>query len=366
MQNINTRRYNCMPIIDTYRNSIIKKKKELAKLTDDRAKESGKKSSQQQKILSAKKLLKSTKSQSTIKSKLDIISRAETEISKADGKIAELDKKIAKREADIIAEEKKLRTEEAREQKKSQNEEKKRLDGNNREIQKITNTLANQSKTQNELKKAIVNLQNLPEKINVLFMASNPIDQDQLRLDEEARAIHEMITKSKHRDSVNFSTRWAVRSSDILQAINEVNPDVIHFSGHGTNNDKLILQNTDGSTKCVEKEVIVQTIATVSDRVRLVFFNTCFSHGQAEAIVEYIEAAIGMTTSIGDDAARVFASYFYSAIGFGLSLKKSFHQAKAALLLEGIPEDDTPVLYIKDTLQAEDIYIVRPIETDYL
>jgi len=355
-----------MALSDTYKNNIKRKKSELIKLKEDRAKESAKKSAQQQKKLSANKSLSSTKSQSTIKSKLDIISKAEAEISKADTKIADFDKKIAKKEKEIVDEEKKLHTEEEREDKKAQNEEKKRLDSNNREIQKITNTLANHSKAQSDLKKAIINMQNLPEKINVLFMASNPIDQNQLRLDEEARAIHEMITKSKHRDSVNFATRWAVRSSDILQAINEVNPDVIHFSGHGTNTDELVLQNTDGSAKCITKEVIVQTIATVSDRVRLVFFNTCFSQGQAEAIVEYIEAAVGMATSIGDDAARVFASYFYSAVGFGLSLEKSFLQAKAALLLEGIPEEDTPVLYVKDTLQAKDIYIVRPDEYQHI
>lgn len=44
--------------------------------------------------------------------------------------------------------------------------------------------------------------------------------------------------------------------------------------------------------------------------------------------------SIGMNTSIGDDAARVFAAQFYSSIGFGLSIQKAFDQAKAALMLE--------------------------------
>jgi hypothetical protein len=61
-----------------------------------------------------------------------------------------------------------------------------------------------------------------------------------------------------------------------------------------------------------------------------------------------------MNTSIGDEAAR-----FYSALGFGLSLKRSFEQAKAALMLESIPEEDTPELFIQDGLNPDEIIIVK-------
>jgi hypothetical protein len=56
-------------------------------------------------------------------------------------------------------------------------------------------------------------LQRLPKNITVLFLASNPIDQVALRLDEEARSITEMIRKAKHRDSVRFETRWPVSNN---------------------------------------------------------------------------------------------------------------------------------------------------------
>ena len=52
------------------------------------------------------------------------------------------------------------------------------------------------------------------------------------------------------------------------------------------------------------------------------------------AVVEHVEAAIGMNDSIGDEAACI-RGQFYSAIGFGLSLEKAFNQGKAALMLEG-------------------------------
>lgn len=78
----------------------------------------------------------------------------------------------------------------------------------------------------------------------MLFLAANPLDQEQLRLDEEVRAIGEMIRKSEHRDAVRLESRWAVRPLDVLQAINECRPRVVHFSGHGSGQDEIVFRTT--------------------------------------------------------------------------------------------------------------------------
>lgn len=67
-----------------------------------------------------------------------------------------------------------------------------------------------------------------------------------------------------------------------------------------------------------------------------------------------------MNTSIGDEAARVFSSQFYSSISFGLSVLKAFEQAKAALMLEGIDEEDTPELFTKEGFDPHEIILVKP------
>jgi hypothetical protein len=113
----------------------------------------------------------------------------------------------------------------------------------------------------------------------------------------------------------------------------------------------------------VTKEAIVQTMAASSDAIELVFFNTCYSEGQARDVVRHVAAAIGMTTSIGDTAARVFSAQFYSAIGFGLSVAKAFEQAKAALMLERIPEESTPELFLREGVDGTRLVLVRPAES---
>lgn len=292
-----------MPMIDTYRNNVSRKRTELSKLSSDRAKESAKKAQQKQKIISATNSINRTNSQSTIRSKRSEIERAEKEIASIDKKIADLDRKIAQKETEIANEEKKVRTEEDKIRKKQEQEDKKRQKDNEKTLKEINQAISMQQRMQFDMQKDIDQLKAVPEKITVLFFATNPKGTSQLRLDEEARTIQEMIRKSEHRDSISFETRWAVRPLDILQAINEINPDVVHFSGHGADTGELVLENTDGSAKIVTKEAITQTIMASSDKIHLLFFNACFSYEQAQEVINHVDAAIGMTTSISDKAA---------------------------------------------------------------
>lgn len=349
-----------MALIDTYRDNVTRKKGELSKLTSDRAKESAKKAQQKQKILSATNALKSTKSQSTIKSRLSEIDRAEKEITSIENKIADIDRKIVQKDGEIASEEKKVRTEEEKLRKKQEQEDKKRQRANENTLHRINQSIALQRHEQEKMQRDIEQLRAVPEKITVLFFATNPIGTTQLRLDEESRAIQEMIRKSEHRDSISFETRWAVRPLDILQMINEINPDVVHFSGHGAETGELVLENTNGTPRFVSTEAITQTIMASSDKIHLLFFNTCFSYEQAMSVVKSVDAAIGMTDSIGDVAARVFAAQFYSALGFGHSIQRAFDQAKAALVLETPDEVNTPALYCNPGIDPKTLFLVKP------
>lgn len=349
-----------MALVDSYRNTVSRKRKEIVKLNKNKVKEQKKISDLNKKIQRASNTLSRTKSSGTMKSKMREIERSQKKITKIEDKIVNIEKKIAKKQNEILQEQKKIVREEEKEIKKKQKAEEIRNLERERNLSEISNTLDKHEKLHIETQNTLEKLQELPEKIVVLFLASNPIDQQELRLDQEARSISEMIRKAKHRDSVELKTCWAVRPMDVLQAINEHNPSVVHFSGHGSSNDEIVFQDNKGKTKLVSKDAIVQTMMASSENLRLVFFNTCYSKNQAESVVEHVEATIGMNTTIGDEAARVFASQFYSAIGFGLSIEKSFEQAKALLMLEGIEEENTPELFVHDGLDPDNLIIVKP------
>ena len=353
-----------MSLLEMYRGSVQRKREEISRFQNDKSREQKKLADISGKIQRASEALGRTKNQSTAQSKLREIERYQRESANVEKKVADIESKIARKHKELIDEEKKVAREEENEAKKRNREFEKRERDHQRRMADINNTLNKHGRLHIETQTVLEKLQQLPEKIIVLFLAANPLDQLQLRLDEEARSIAEMIRKAKHRDSVLFESCWAVRPMDILQALNEHAPAIVHFSGHGSDQDEIVFQDANGNAKFVSKEAIVQTMMASSEDIRLVFFNTCYSRNQAEAVVEHVEAAIGMKTSIGDEAARVFASQFYSAIGFGLSVKKGFDQAKALLMMEGIKEEDTPELFVREGLNPEDLVIVNPkVET---
>ncbi len=71
-----------------------------------------------------------------------------------------------------------------------------------------------------------------------------------------------------------------------------------------------------------------------------------------------------MNAEIGDKVARVFAAQFYSAIGFGRSVRDAFDQAIAALMLEGISEDKVPESFTHVGVDAGEVVLVRPASID--
>jgi hypothetical protein len=198
------------------------------------------------------------------------------------------------------------------------------------------------------------------ERLKVLFVSANPVNTTPLQLDEEARAIDTKIRAAEYRDSLELITKWAVRPDDLLQYLSQYKPHIIHFSGHGSRAEEIILLDHDGHAKPVSKQAIESLFRVMKGNIRLVFLNACFARPQAEAIVQHIDFAIGMNTAIGDRAAIVLAAAFYRAIGFGYSVKNAFDQGKVALLLEGIPEDRTPQLLVRDNLDPDRVTLLSP------
>ena len=352
---------------DYYRNRVATKQGEIARLQTDKALEASKAADYQKRASDAEGRASRATTPSSVKSYFSEAERHAKHATDALKKVAEIEKKIARKQSEMGHDQKNLSKAQKREAEEARRNEERRLrqlkqkeKEQANQMRLIGSTLETHSTLHQKTLEAIERIAQLPERITVLFMAANPLDQPQLRLDEEARAIAEMIRKAKHRDAVGLVSCWAVRPLDVLQALNEHQPRIVHFSGHGSDSDEIVFQDNHGAARFVSKEAITQTMAASASEIQLVFFNTCYSRNQAEAVVKHVRAAIGMKTSIGDDAARVFAAAFYSAIGFGLSLKTAFDQAKAAIMLEGIPEADTPELFVADGLRAEDIILVKP------
>jgi len=193
-----------------------------------------------------------------------------------------------------------------------------------------------------------------------LSPSPNPNGTTELALDEESREIDRKIRESDHRDSVHLFTKWAVRPDDLLQNINRHRPHIVHFSGHGSPTEEIILLNALRQPKSVSKKALKQLFASLKGNIRVVVLNACYSRPQAKAITEVIDCAVGMKRAIGDEAAITFAASFYRAIGYGCSVQEAFDQGKTALMVEDIPEEHTPALVVRKGVDAAKIFLVAP------
>jgi CHAT domain-containing protein len=198
----------------------------------------------------------------------------------------------------------------------------------------------------------------MTEKIRVLFLAANPVDgKYHARLDEEAREIDEKIQQGTKRDSFEVISRWAVRPSDLQKLLLRHQPHIVHFSGHGSKTEGIILEDNEGNMKPVSKEALIGLFRTLKDNIRIVFLNACHSKRQIDGLRATIDFTIVMKTTIGDSTAVVFSSYFYQSLAFGRSVKEAFELAKNQLALEGIEETKTPELLVREGVDASNTYL---------
>ncbi|MNU64048.1 CHAT domain protein [compost metagenome] len=361
---------------DQYRTQVANIQKSIAKLQGEKAQKVDAAAKAGKKNHDALAAAARTSSASTATSKLREATRYASEQAKAETEVGKIEKKVADEHKKLVAAQKRLEDELKRERKRQDTAHARRITEEKKLMAEQKRTAVQQERVLRDLSQGLSRHENLhvqtaleierlkalPEKITVVFFAADPgcDSTTKLGLDEEARLIGERIRASEHRDVLVFHTRWAVRPRDVLQAINELQPTVVHFSGHGTRADTLVLQDDQGNEKHVTKEAIVSAMALGAESVKLVFFNTCFSFNQAQGCLHHVPATIGMNRDVGDLPARVFSAQFYSAIGFGLSITKAFEQAKALVAMETPGEESIPELYVQEGLTEEMLTLVRP------
>lgn len=203
-------------------------------------------------------------------------------------------------------------------------------------------------------------------KVNVLFFAADPLSVPpdghlpRLLLDEDLRKIREKVRAAEHREALEFDVRWAARTDDLLQALNERRPQVVHFSGHG-GSEGLVLVSSDGrGAHFVDAAALAQLFHVFKGDIRVVVLNACFSLPQAEAIAGAVGCAIGTRGEISDGAAITFGASFYRAIAFGQSVQAAYDQASAALALEHFEARECPQLVVRPGVDPAALVLVPP------
>jgi hypothetical protein len=181
--------------------------------------------------------------------------------------------------------------------------------------------------------------------LTVLFLSADPTDASRLRLGVEFREIQERLQLAKLREQFILSLPYlSVRATDISQALLDVQPNIVHFSGHGSSAGALSFEDAVGRTHPIEPDALAALFEQFAKSVTCVLLNCCYSDVQAVSIAKNIDYVIGMKQEIADRAAIAFTIGFYQGLGAGRTVEEAFNLGCVQIRLQGIPDHLTPIL----------------------
>lgn len=210
-------------------------------------------------------------------------------------------------------------------------------------------------------------------KHRILFLAANPQATDEMALDKERKAIAQLLRIANERDRFELHTVWAARVDDVMHALNEWKPTIVHFSGHGASSadvraeegtrnfagdpreGAILLHSETDLAHPVGAAALARILQAASPATRIVVLNACYSEEMGRRLSEAVDCVVGMRGAIGDEAARDFSAGFYRALGFGKPISNVIAQARARLGA-GPKEDSDPIVcHLRPGLSLDDI-----------
>jgi hypothetical protein len=217
----------------------------------------------------------------------------------------------------------------------------------------------------------------------ILFLAANPSETTRLALDEECAAIERELRMTTGRDDFDFRSKWAVSVDEVMRALNELQPTVIHFSGHGGGSSGVYvhderqalrpdhrdigaavavgiqLQDEHRRPQHVSARALTQMIGSAAPSARLVVLNACYSDALAEVLRGVVDCVVGMRGAIGDDAARSFAVGFYRALGHRRSVANAVEQAVVTMVAKQQSDEHLPICRTRDGVSAAQVVMLQ-------
>jgi hypothetical protein len=169
-------------------------------------------------------------------------------------------------------------------------------------------------------------------KVKVLVVFANPRTTNPLRLGTEDRAIQQAIRRSRYRDNIEVTRCHAATIHDVRQSLLDEAFQVVHISGHGSNNG-LVLEDDLGNEKVIPQKALAALFKVYSPPLQCVILNACYSISQGKLVSLGVPFTIAMEGPIDDEGAIEFSHGFYDAIGAGRAIDFAYREGQRTVAL---------------------------------
>jgi len=188
----------------------------------------------------------------------------------------------------------------------------------------------------------------------LLFLRANPLDAQQgmLPIDSEIKKIKRALEWRE--GEFDMHDEGALEMEDFSRHLLKNRPNLLHFSGHGSNRGSLLWERGDSTKVYMKPEQIAPIIADL-DTVSCVILNACYSTTLADLLAERGIVVIGMSQSVSNESATHFARGFYQALAFGENVAHAFKFATHEIGLSGAT-DEAHIPQIKNSERASKLY----------
>lgn len=172
----------------------------------------------------------------------------------------------------------------------------------------------------------------------ILFLASNPLAANNRDAIISMRAEHshiaEKLSEPETRKKFELIPRFGISPENMLDAINDYPPAVVHFVGHGLESDPdtrlgggLYFFSDDKQRAQLADAAILSAmfrrIKRNHPQLAVILLNACYSEAQAQAISSHGIFTIGSNDELPSEAARLFAAGFYRHYALHKDVKKA-------------------------------------------
>jgi len=180
--------------------------------------------------------------------------------------------------------------------------------------------------------------------IKILFLSAEPSDAPHLRIPKELREIREALQKNRLNDQFTIKESLSTRPKDFIQAMIDFEPDIVHFSGHGSTAGELCLEDDTGKSRPAPANALGKLFKQFRDKTSCVVLNACSTKIQVRAIADHCYHVIGTRIGISDDAAIGFSLGFYRGLGSGKDVQEAFELGCAAMEMSDTESEDVMFL----------------------
>ncbi len=189
--------------------------------------------------------------------------------------------------------------------------------------------------------------------IKILFIKVNPIGTKNLFLDKEENIIEDARVKSAHRARYDIASKGAVSIQELHAYLESYKPNILHISGHGSDEGVLYFHDEENHKKEVPIAMFCTFIKNYKPHLKCVFMNACFSLMNADAFeLTENQAIIGMANEVPNDTAMLFSRSFYTSLFGGKTISDSFTTAIGVVGIDGFGEEGIPVMKGETDLQT--------------